>query len=164
MYEGIFNMKAYSIKLIKDEIVHLSQPELVKLCLLLAKSKKENKEYLSYLLFESEDEQRYVVSLKESLLQQFEEVNVKSVYLTKKSLRKIIRTAARFLKYTGNKESHVQIYLFLIHEILKLKLNLIKSLALQKIYTSLKNKLRNLIDELHEDLQFDYLSHFRKLD
>lgn len=164
MYEGIFNMKAYSLKLIKDEVQHLSQPELVKLCLLLAKSKKENKEYLSYLLFESGDEQLYVESLKESLSELFEEVNVKSVYITKKNLRKIIRNANRFLKYTNIKESHVQIYLFILQEILGLKLNLSKSISLQKIYTSLKNKLNSLIEELHEDLQYDYLRHFKELE
>lgn len=157
-------MKAYSLKLIKDEVQHLSQPELVKLCLLLAKSKKENKEYLSYLLFEAGDEQLYVESLKESLSEMFEEVNVKSVYITKKNLRRIIRSANRFLKYTNIKESHVQIYIFMLQEILGLKLNLSKSLSLQKIYNSLKNKLSNLIEELHEDLQYDYLRHFKELE
>ncbi|MEO5967638.1 MAG: hypothetical protein ABIP69_05215, partial [Ferruginibacter sp.] len=107
MYEGIINMKAYSLKLIKEELQHLPPAEIMKLCLLLAKSKKENKEYLSYLLFEAADEQMYVENLKNSLLELFEEVNVKSVYITKKNLRRIIRTANRFLKYTNIKESHV---------------------------------------------------------
>ena len=118
---------------------------------------------LSYVLFEAQDEQQYVETLKESLKELFEEVNVKTLYIAMKNLRKIIRLANRFLKYTSIKESHVQIYMFILQEILALDLNLSRSTSLLKIYSSLKNKLSNLIGELHEDLQYDYMRHFEAL-
>ncbi|MBK9355083.1 MAG: hypothetical protein IPN09_14290 [Bacteroidetes bacterium] len=46
-------MKSTTLNDIKKEINQLSAKELAELFLLLAKFKKENKEYLSYLLFES---------------------------------------------------------------------------------------------------------------
>jgi hypothetical protein len=46
-------MKSTTLNDIKKEINQLSARELAELFLLLAKFKKENKEYLSYLLFES---------------------------------------------------------------------------------------------------------------
>ena len=59
----------------------------------LTKFKKENKELLTYLLFEADDENGYVAGIKESLHLMFTEVNVKSLYITKKN---IIQTKINF--------------------------------------------------------------------
>jgi hypothetical protein len=47
-------MKASSIKEIKTELSSLSAESLQDLCLSLARFKKENKEFLSYQLFEAQ--------------------------------------------------------------------------------------------------------------
>jgi len=57
-------MKAVTIKELKDELANLSPKEIRELCLRLARFKKENKELLTYLLFESGDESVYVGSIK----------------------------------------------------------------------------------------------------
>ncbi len=49
-------MKAATVKQIKDELKHHSQEELIDLCLHLSKFKKENKELLSYLLYDANNE------------------------------------------------------------------------------------------------------------
>ena len=49
-------MKAATIQEIKLELSETSPAKLKQLCLHLAKFKKENKELLTYLLFESHDE------------------------------------------------------------------------------------------------------------
>ena len=50
-------MKAATVHEIKVELSTLKAAELVDLCLRLTKFKKENKELLTYLLFEGHDEQ-----------------------------------------------------------------------------------------------------------
>lgn len=57
-------MKAASIKTIKDELKHKTSSELLELCLTLTRFKKENKELLTYLLFEAHDEDRYIETVK----------------------------------------------------------------------------------------------------
>jgi hypothetical protein len=53
-------MKPATISQLKQELKNRSSDELLKLCLDLTKYKKENKELLSYLLFEESDEQTYI--------------------------------------------------------------------------------------------------------
>ena len=65
-------MKAVSVVSIKKELKHLSNDELTELCLRLSKFKKENKELLTYLLFESHNETGYIETVKEYIDEQFE--------------------------------------------------------------------------------------------
>ena len=57
-------MKAVALKKLKEELSHKSANELMELCLHLSKFKKENKEFLTYLMFESHDEEAYIESVK----------------------------------------------------------------------------------------------------
>jgi hypothetical protein len=57
-------MKTASIQELKQELQETSQNKLLDLCLRLAKFKKENKELLTYLLFEAHDEEVYISSVK----------------------------------------------------------------------------------------------------
>ena len=52
---------------IKQELNTLSAKELLELCLQLAKYKKDNKELLSYLLFEADDLPSYIAGVKEEI-------------------------------------------------------------------------------------------------
>ena len=58
-------MKAATITEIKKELKFKSSEELALLCLRLSRFKKENKELLTYLLFESEDEEAFIKGIKE---------------------------------------------------------------------------------------------------
>ena len=49
-------MKTASLKQVKEELSYKSDQELVALCLQLIRFKKDNKELLSYLLFEMDDD------------------------------------------------------------------------------------------------------------
>ena len=50
-------MKAATVAQLKKELQFKSQEETMQLCLRLARFKKENKELLTYLLFESDSEE-----------------------------------------------------------------------------------------------------------
>src|ERR1043165_1074498 len=104
-------MKIASVSEIKQELTHASQKELVALCLHLAKFKKENKELLTYLLFESHDQQGYINNVKKEIDEQFIEINRSSIYYAKKSLRKILRIINKYIKHTGSKEAEVEVRL-----------------------------------------------------
>jgi len=58
-------MKAATINEIKQELQSLPPVRLSEICLRLAKFKKDNKELLTYLLFEAQDEEEYKKNIKE---------------------------------------------------------------------------------------------------
>jgi hypothetical protein len=157
-------MKAVTVKEIKLELDNRSPKELRELCLRLSKFKKENKELLTYLLFESGDESSYVEGVKKDIDQQFEERNRKSQYLIKKSLRKILRSTRKYIRYSLKKETEVEL---LIYYCVKLKFvtpSIQRNTGLLKLYTGLIETIRKKITGLHEDLQFDYEAELRELE
>ena len=60
-------MKTATLSELKTELTSLKSAELLALCMRLAKYKKENKELFTYLLFEANDEQGYVESIKNEI-------------------------------------------------------------------------------------------------
>ncbi len=96
-------MKTASLKEIKTELESTPAPILLELCLKLTKFKKENKELLTYLLFEAHDEKSYVESVKGILDELFLTVNKTQLYFAKKTIRKIVRTATKYIKYSNSK-------------------------------------------------------------
>ena len=83
-------MKAATIRELKQELSIRSQGELLELCLRLSKFKKENKELLTYLLYEASNEAAYIENVKREIEYEFEQINRKSYYFIKKSVRKNI--------------------------------------------------------------------------
>jgi hypothetical protein len=155
-------MKAATSQEIKKELQHLSAAKLTELCLRLARFKKENKELLSYLLFEEHDEQDYVASVKTMIDDEFAVVKVSnSPYLLKKSCRKILRQTNKYIRYTSVETTEVELLMNYCEAFRTAKIPLDKSTALTNIYLSQIKKLEKLIKNFHEDLQYDYL---RQLD
>ena len=105
-------MKPAGVKAIKEELKLRSREELIELCLNLSKFKKENKELLTYLLFEADDENYFIQGIKEEIKTQFEEVNRKSYYYVKKSIRKILRNTKKNIRYSKKKQTEVELILF----------------------------------------------------
>ena len=95
-------MKAASVQEIKENLKQASKPELIALCQRLARFKKENKELLDYLLFQSHDIDTYIQNVKAEMDESFTEMNKTSVYLAKKTLRKILRISKKYIRYTGS--------------------------------------------------------------
>ena len=149
-------MKAASLSDIKKELSKLEEKELLNVCLRLARYKKENKELLTYVIFESDDEESYGENLKSELSEQFENINRKTIYLTKKSLRKILRFLDRFLRYSGNKETEVNTRIHFCKLMNEHKIPVHRSKVLLNIYERQIDKVEKAIDTLHEDLQYDY--------
>ncbi len=149
-------MKTATVKQVKDELENLSQPELVKLCLRLVKFKKETKELATYLLFHDENEELYVAGVEEILLELFGEVNTRNLYIAKKNLRKIIRTVNRYIKYSDEATTEIDLLIFVCLQIRKLNIDMKKSAQINNLYLSQLKKIKSRILGLHEDLQYDY--------
>lgn len=149
-------MKAASIKLLKEEMKNRSANELLEVGLRLGRFKKENKELLTYLLFEMQDEKAYIKSIKMEIEQQFQEINRSNIYFAKKSIRKIVRNTNKFIRYSGNKETEVELIMHFCRCMKDSGIPMTKSVALKNIYIRQIQKIKKTISSLHEDLQFDY--------
>ena len=149
-------MKAASLSEIKQELDALKPVQIKDLCLRLARYKKENKELLTYLLFEAHDERGYVESVRNEIDEAFEDLPKSNLHLTKKSLRKVLRSLTKYGRHTGSVQSQAEM---LIHFCSKLKqsgIPLHKSVALENLYVSQIKKINKLLETIHEDLRYDY--------
>lgn len=154
-------MKAATIHEIKQELTNLSPSRLSELCLRLAKFKKDNKELLTFLLFESADEAAYIGNVKKEIDEGFEELPKPNLYLTKKTLRKILRITARQIRYTGSPQAEVELLTYFCRKVRDSGIPIQNSAVLNNLYQQQLKKVRTVIATLHEDLQYDYLKELK---
>ncbi len=155
-------MKASTISELKQELVTLPAPQLAELCLRLAKFKKENKELLTYLLFEAHDTTAYIESVKQELGAQFEAMNQSNVYLIKKTLRKILRITNKYIRYSGLPVVEIELLLYFLSKMTELNVSIKSNQLLLNMYNNQLKKAEQAIAGLHEDLQYDYLKALKK--
>jgi hypothetical protein len=157
-------MKTASIKEIKTELENTPPAVLLELCLRLTKFKKENKELLTYLMFEASDERSYVASVHILIDELFETVNKSQLYFAKKTIRKIVRIANRYIKYSDCKTTEPDVLVHVCEKINELGLDLKRNTALNNIYLSQLKKIKKAVAAMHEDEQYDYLKMLEGLD
>ena len=157
-------MKAATINEIKQELQSLTPGRLSELCLRLAKFKKDNKELLTYLLFEAADETAYIAGIKKSIDEEFEGLPKPNLYLTKKSLRKVLRVTAKQIRYTGSPQAEVELLTYFLRKLNTSGIRYQDSPVLVNLYRTQLKKVRGVIDGLHEDLQHDYLRELKGLE
>jgi hypothetical protein len=150
-------MKAASIQEIKQELKTLTPTELTEICLRLARFKKDNKELLTYLLFEASDETAYIENVKKEIDGEFAELPKPNLYLTKKSLRKVLRNTAKQIRYAGSPQTEVELLTYFCRKIRSSGLPIKDSPVLTNLYRQQLKKIRSVISTMHEDLQYDYL-------
>ncbi len=149
-------MKAASVKDIKYELSRRSSNDLVDLCLRLSRFKKENKELLTYLLYESENEAAYIESIKREVDEQFEAINRSSYYFMKKSVRKILRLINKYNRYSKKKETEVELMIYFCRKLKTLEPGIEGNVVLSNIFQRQLSATKKNIKDLHEDLQYDY--------
>ncbi len=149
-------MKPATIQIIKEELSNLPVARVLEICLRLARYKKENKELLTYLLFESHDEEAFIANAKKEMDDSFEEINSNNAYVIKKSLRKILRTIAKYSRHTGTKQSELNMLIHFCKNVKKYNIPYNKNTALKNIYERQIKKINALVPLLHDDLQYDY--------
>jgi predicted nucleotide-binding protein (sugar kinase/HSP70/actin superfamily) len=156
-------MKAATVHQLKKELEFLDAKTLVKLCLRLARFKKENKELLTYLLFEAQDEGSYVAMVEEEIDELLKDANRSSFYLTKKSVRKALRQTDKYIRYSDEKETEVRLRLYFLTKLKTSEIKIGKSKVLTNMYLGQIKKVKTALEKLHEDLQYDYQQQLEKL-
>lgn len=150
-------MKPASLAEIRKELKTRDPKELAELCLRLGRFKKDNKELLTYLLFEAQDESAYVVAIKEDIDEMMTEINTTHLYYAKKGLQKILRQLNKNIRYSGSKQTLVEVLLYFCQSINDSGIAIHKSTVLTNMYERQKVKIRKALLSLHEDIQADYI-------
>lgn len=149
-------MKAATVVQIKKELQHCSPEELLQLCLRLSKFKKENKELLTYLLFEAGNEAGYIETVMAEVDELFLDINTNSFFYIKKSVRKILRNLKKYIRYSGNKETEVELLLYFCKKLKEFRPSMNNNTTLRNLYDRQLAFIEKKVDALHEDLQYDY--------
>ena len=149
-------MKTATLKQLKTELSYKDSDTLSELIIRLIKYKKENKELLTYLLFESDDENSYIQQVKSLIDNDFDKLNTISFYLAKKTIRKALRTANKFIKYSGNKQTEIEILIYFLEKLKESDLEIRNSKVIENMYVRQLEKINKTLLKLHEDLQYDY--------
>jgi len=156
-------MKAVTLKQLKDELAHKSPNELKELCLQLSRFKKDNKELLAYLLFESHNEESYIESVKNQMEVQFAEIKTKNYFFIRKAIRKILTQTKKYIRYSKKKETEVVLLLHFCRNLKEMKPSMQQSQRLENVFFSQIKMVTKAIEKLHEDLQYDYHIELEKL-
>jgi len=156
-------MKAATINELKQELLDTPPAKVTELCLRLARFKKENKELLTYLLFEAHDTAAYIESVKAEMDAQFEDINKSNVYFIKKTLRKILRSTSKYSRYSGLVNVEIELLIYFCTGMKALNVSINSNAVLLNIYNNQLKKINKAIATLHEDLQYDYLREINKL-
>jgi hypothetical protein len=149
-------MKAVSVKEINQELLERSPKELRDLCLRLSRFKKENKELLTYLLFEEADEESYIESVKKEVDEQFDQINKKTNYLIKKGFRKILKSIRKYCRYSQNKKTEVDLLIYFCVKLKRFSPSIFRNTTTTNFYNNQLEAIRKKVSALHEELQFDY--------
>lgn len=156
-------METASLGIIKKELKTLPPDVLQQLLVCLAKHKKENKELLSYLLFETQNEQAFIKSVKEEMDEQYSRLNRVSIYLAKKTLRKVLRTMNKYIRFSDSKETEIELRLYFCEKMRNMGYRLKNNRVLFNMYQRQVQLIQNAYSKLHEDLQYDYEEAVKKL-
>ena len=150
------NMKTASLSELRKEIVQLPQEETAALLVRLAKYSKENKELLHYLLYEADFEEGYIDKVKEMIRQEFSQLNRSKIQFVKKGLQRILRTLKKHIKYSGKKETEIELLLFFCEQIVQAKIRMDRYPVIMNLYIRQLTAIEKAVQQLDEDLRHDY--------
>lgn len=157
-------MKSSSLADVKKELQLLDAPVLLDLCLAMAKCKKENKDYLSYLLFDAHNKADFILAVKQELDEEFAELKKQeNLYYVKKGLRRILRQLNRYLKYLGDKTASAELTIYFCLGLKNSGIPFTKNKLIVNLYEQQLKKINSWVQSLHEDLRGDYQPDMERL-
>ncbi len=158
------HMKTATLKQLKSELEFQDAKKLSELLIRLVKYKKENKELLTYLLFEKDDEHNYINEVRLLIDNDFDKLNSISFYLAKKTIRKALRTTNKYIKYSGNKQTEIELLIYFVQKLKNSDLDIQNSKVIENMYFRQLEKIHKVLKVLHEDLQYDYKEEIEDLE
>lgn len=156
-------MKTASIAELKTELQYCSVQELTQVCLRLARFKKENKELLTYLIYEARNEAGYVQGVIGELQEIFDDMNKTNLYYAKKTLRRMVRLINKYARYSTVPETELQLRLFFCETLQASGISFDDYRVIVNLYTQQRKAVEKLYGQLHEDLQYEYQRRVKSL-
>jgi hypothetical protein len=156
-------MQTATLNELQKQLKSISNPQLVQVCIRLAKYKKENKELLNYLLFEATDEESFIRGVKTETELAFSQINTSNMYYAKKGIRKALRIINRYIKFSGIARTDAELRMHFCRLLLQSGISFKKSPQLMNLYNKQVEKIKTSIGKLHEDLQYDYMKELREI-
>ncbi len=156
-------MKTASLSEIKKALNSLTHAEIKDICLRLAKSRIENKELLTYLIFEADDKALFIKHVKEEVNSQFTQMHPSNLYLAKKTIRKVLKTVQKNIRFTGCRQTEVELLMHFCVTLRESGLPFQQYPVIRNIYLRQIQKIQKALETLHEDLQYDYQVQLEKL-
>lgn len=156
-------MKTASLSEIKRELKALENQQLMDLCLRLARFKKDNKELLDFILYESGNIEGYIESIIEEMDEDIMPLNTQTVFFAKKTLRKILRKLDKYARYAEDPQVAVEINIEFLKRFQKSGLAIRRHKLLENMYNRRFIIIEKALGKMHSDLQFDYCDRVEKL-
>ena len=163
LFSVIVRMKAATVKELKTELILRSEKDLINICLRLSKFKKENKELLSYLLYDEGNEEGFIQDMKYEIDDQFDEINLTSYFFIKKTVRKILRNVKKHIRYSQKKTTEVELLIYFCMKLKTMKPTYTRNTILVNTLIKQKEMIEKAINSLEDDLQYDYKPQFEEL-
>ena len=157
-------MYTAGVREIRQELEAQTPKELINIIQRLARFKKENKELLTFLLFEAHDLDGHLATVREELLTSMLDIQPERIYLAKKTVRKTLRIANKHIRLIGSKAAEAEIRLHVCRLLQQSGLPIERNPVLQRIFQTQMRTARKAIDTLHEDLQWELLREADKIE
>ncbi len=157
-------MKAATAKELRDELKDKTTAELQQIVLRLSRFKKENKELLTYLLFEAHHEEDYIETIKSHIDTQLLAINTTNGYYAKKGIRRILKETKKYIRYSGSKETEVALLIHYCRSLQESHPQLMSNRIIRDIIKRQIILIKVRISTLHEDLQYDYEQELNNID
>jgi transcriptional regulatory protein LevR len=148
-------MKSASSNEIKAALHNLSPKDILQICMRMSKYKRENKELLTYLLYEADNELQYIENIKVEIDEYFNNLVALNFSNMLKKLRKVIRIANKYIKFSGSKNVEVAVLIHICYQLQPFTRQN-SSTALFNLYNRQIIKIDKALAKLEEDLQYDY--------
>ena len=156
-------MKAASLIQIKKELETISPQKLMALSLRLIKYKTENKELISYLLFDEDDQAAYISDIKYEITELLADVKILPPYMVKRTFRKSLKLISKYSKYMGSKDAEAELLIHFCKTVYQTGISRYTYKAVLNIYISTLVKVEKLLPAVHPDLRADYESELKTL-
>jgi hypothetical protein len=93
----------------------------------------------------------------------FAEINLSHLYFAKKTLRKILRVINKHSRYSGNKQTDMELRIFFCQQLKASGIPFRQNAMITNIFDGQLKKIDAALATLHEDLQHDYRKEISKL-
>ncbi len=156
-------MTTASLSELRRALKNVPSVDLPDLCIRLARYKKENKELLSYLLFEVDDEPEFIKGIKTEIDEHFRELTKTTPYMAKQGIRKILTFTNQRIRYSGQKRTEVELLIYFCKKF-RNEIHFRNNITLKNIYLRQIQRIKKTLATLHEDLQFDFGEEVKSLE